>query len=68
MCIRDRWRDDWHVDFSKEVGKEIDAAGWEYAVEFGGFGLVTKSRTRRFVHLVRWLLGWGWFGLFTLIA
>ncbi|CAN0500942.1 unnamed protein product, partial [Laminaria digitata] len=41
------WRDDWHVDFSKEVGKEIDAAGWEYAVEFGGFGLVTKSRTRR---------------------
>ncbi|CAN0559720.1 unnamed protein product, partial [Ectocarpus sp. 12 AP-2014] len=41
------WRDDWHVDFSREVGTEIDAAGWEYAVEFGSFNLIASSRTRR---------------------
>ncbi|CAM9617791.1 unnamed protein product, partial [Ectocarpus fasciculatus] len=41
------WRDDWHVDFCKEVGTEIDAAGWEYAVEFGSFNLIASSRTRR---------------------
>ena len=44
------------MDFSKEVGKEIDASGWEYSVDFGGFGLVTKSRTRRFVPF-SWLMG-----------
>eukprot|EP00752_Nemacystus_decipiens_P006311 g5691.t1 len=41
------WRDDWHVDFSKEVGKQIDAAGWEYAVDFGAFNLIASSRTRK---------------------
>eukprot|EP00903_Cladosiphon_okamuranus_P017946 g16513.t1 len=41
------WRDDWHVDFSKEVGTQIDAAGWEYAVEFGAFNLIASSRTRK---------------------
>lgn len=41
------WRDAWHVDFSKEVGTQIDAAGWEYAVEFGAFNLIASSRTRK---------------------
>ncbi|CAM9455743.1 unnamed protein product [Ectocarpus sp. 4 AP-2014] len=41
------WRDDWHVDFSKAVGTEIDEAGWEYRVEMASFNLIASSRTRR---------------------
>lgn len=41
------WRDEWHVDFSKAVGRHIDASGWEYAVDFSGFDLVKQSRTHR---------------------
>ncbi|CAN0469082.1 unnamed protein product, partial [Hapterophycus canaliculatus] len=41
------WRDAWHVDFSKEVGTQIDEAGWEYRVELASFNLIASSRTRR---------------------
>ena len=41
------WRDSWHVDFSKEVGTEIDEEGWEYRVEFASFNIINSSRNRR---------------------
>ncbi|CAM9605202.1 unnamed protein product, partial [Scytosiphon promiscuus] len=41
------WRDAWHVDFSKEVGTQIDEEGWEYRVELASFNLIASSRTRR---------------------
>ncbi|CAM9715643.1 unnamed protein product, partial [Sphacelaria rigidula] len=41
------WRDNWHVDFSKEVGTQIDPSGWEYGVDFNKFNLTTSSRTHR---------------------
>ena len=47
------WRDAWHVDLSREVGTQIDADGWEYALEFGAFNHVASSRTRRDVDQVR---------------
>lgn len=39
------------MDFSKEVGKEIDSTGWEYSVEFSGFNMEKPSRTHRSVAL-----------------
>ena len=47
------WRDAWHVDFSREVGTQIDADGWEYALEFGAFNHIGNSRTRRDMDQVR---------------
>ena len=47
------WRDAWHVDFSREVGTQIDEAGWEYALEFGAFNHSGNSRTRRDMDQVR---------------
>ena len=47
------WRDAWHVDLSKEVGTQIDADGWEYALEFGAFNHTGNSRTRRDMDQVR---------------
>ncbi|CAM9406139.1 unnamed protein product, partial [Sphacelaria rigidula] len=41
------WIDDWKVDFSKEVGNQIDASGWQYNVDFNSFKLTSTSRTRR---------------------
>lgn len=46
------WRDKWHVDFSKEVGQQIDPSGWEYAIDFMRFSLISKSRTHRYAYLL----------------
>ncbi|CAM9261100.1 unnamed protein product, partial [Phaeothamnion confervicola] len=48
------WRDDWHVDVSsKIIGREVDGDGWEYAMDFPEFNLVSKSRTYRDLDTVR---------------
>ncbi|CAM9746353.1 unnamed protein product, partial [Discosporangium mesarthrocarpum] len=41
------WLDEWHVDMSREVGREIDSSGWEYAVDFSGFEMTANMRTHR---------------------
>lgn len=49
MMQKWEWRDNWHVDFSKEVGTQIDPSGWEYGVDFNKFNLTTSSRTHRYI-------------------
>lgn len=46
------WRDDWHVDFPKEVGTQLDSAGWEYAGDFDDFSR-DKLRARRYGSLLQ---------------
>eukprot|EP01038_Epipyxis_sp_PR26KG_P008440 gene8440-11417_t len=47
------WMDEWKVDMSGRVGKEMDSEGWEYANTFGQFTLSSIPRTKQSLDVVR---------------